>query len=236
MGQNTRVFVLGRPLQLSLHGSSLTCKQKTGPERLARGNHSSLFCPFVNYKQKVYITDPWPLHKSFWKWKYLNIQKELSHFVSLTFSQLAISSTTKEGENIPHPPPIDMDACLSWKGVVSWNSKLTNCPTSCPSMIVRVTRLGEISQFGLLFKGPGNFWRGNMVCCRYFKSLERVWWRSFRLSNWAWWRYFGLIWFSNCFGFYFQKLGDFFQSSGHPDDNSHSVLTSHKNKYSMVCV
>jgi len=41
-----------------------------------------------------------------------------------------------------------------------------------------VTRLGEILQIGLLFEGLGNFFGGggwgggNMVCCRYFKSLE----------------------------------------------------------------
>jgi hypothetical protein len=88
----------------------------------------------------------------------------------------------------------------------------------------RVTRLGKISQFGLLFKGPGNFWRGNMVCCKYFKSLEGVWWRPFRLSNWAWWIYFGLIWFSNCFGFYFQKLGDFFPVFWSPCSRQSSMI------------
>ncbi len=29
--------------------------------------------------------------------------------------------------------------------------------------------------------------------------------------------YFGIIWFGNKFGYFFHKLADFFQSSGHPD-------------------
>jgi hypothetical protein len=39
--------------------------------------------------------------------------------------------------------------------------------------IIRVTRLGKILPFGLLSKGPGNFLGTNMVCFKYFKSLER---------------------------------------------------------------
>ncbi len=34
----------------------------------------------------------------------------------------------------------------------------------------RVTRLGEILPFGLLFKGLGYFLSENIICCRYFKS------------------------------------------------------------------
>jgi hypothetical protein len=33
-------------------------------------------------------------------------------------------------------------------------------------------RLGEVSPFGLLFKGPGKFLGEHMVCYKYFKSLK----------------------------------------------------------------
>jgi hypothetical protein len=37
-----------------------------------------------------------------------------------------------------------------------------------------MTRLGEISSFGLFFKGPGIFLGKIIICCKYFKSLEGV--------------------------------------------------------------
>jgi hypothetical protein len=38
------------------------------------------------------------------------------------------------------------------------------------SFMTRVTRLGEILPFGLLFKGLGDFLGENIACFRYFKS------------------------------------------------------------------
>jgi hypothetical protein len=37
--------------------------------------------------------------------------------------------------------------------------------------------------FGLFLKAEANFFGANIVCCKYFKSLEEVWRRLFELSN-----------------------------------------------------
>ncbi len=57
----------------------------------------------------------------------------------------------------------------------------------------RVTRLGEILPFGLLFKGLGEFLGQNMVCCMHFESVERGWCRYFVLSNLALMKYLGIF-------------------------------------------
>jgi hypothetical protein len=41
-------------------------------------------------------------------------------------------------------------------------------------IVIRVTRLGEISPFGQFLKTQTIFLVGNMVGCRYFKSLEGI--------------------------------------------------------------
>ncbi len=77
----------------------------------------------------------------------------------------------------------------------------------------RAARFGEISPFGLLFKGPGNFFGvgvGKMVCCSYFMSLEGVWFRYFGLSNWTLMQIFWLFLIWQLFGLLFPKFGHFF--------------------------
>jgi hypothetical protein len=44
----------------------------------------------------------------------------------------------------------------------------------------RVTRLGKILPFGILFKGPGKFLGENMVCCDFRRGLMRMFW-TFKL-------------------------------------------------------
>jgi hypothetical protein len=70
----------------------------------------------------------------------------------------------------------------------------------------RVTRFCEISPFGLLFKGPGLILAEN----RGFVGILRVqkWFDvvilDFQIEN------LGNFWFGNCFGYFFQNLGEFF--------------------------
>ncbi len=56
----------------------------------------------------------------------------------------------------------------------------------------------------------------NIVYCRYFKVSKVVRYRYFGLSNWTlldiFWHFFGL----EMFGVLFEKMGIFFETSGHP--------------------
>ncbi len=72
---------------------------------------------------------------------------------------------------------------------------------TCLIIPSRVTILGEISKFGLLFKAQA------LVCSRCFKSfqVQGISCTYFGLLKWALMTFFG-----NCFGYFFQNLGDFF--------------------------
>jgi hypothetical protein len=81
---------------------------------------------------------------------------------------------------------------------------------STVSVSIRVTILGEISKFGLLFKAQV------LVCCRYFKSFQVqgiscTFWTFKLSSDDIFWQLFWLL-FPN-----FGRM--FFHSSGHPGFN-----------------
>ncbi len=77
----------------------------------------------------------------------------------------------------------------------------------------RVTRLCEISQFGLLFKSQGEFLGGNyvFVCVLRVQKGFDVVILDFQIEN------LGNFWFGNCFGYFFQNLGAISQSCGHAE-------------------
>ncbi len=74
-----------------------------------------------------------------------------------------------------------------------------------------ISRWPEWAKFHHLgyFLRPRQIFLGNMVCCRYLKSLEGVWCSCFRLSNWALTKIFWPFLFGNCFGYFFQNFGHF---------------------------
>jgi hypothetical protein len=43
----------------------------------------------------------------------------------------------------------------------------------------------KFRHLGYFLKAQEIFLGKNIICCKYFKSLEGVWWRRFELSNWA---------------------------------------------------
>jgi hypothetical protein len=72
--------------------------------------------------------------------------------------------------------------------------------------MARVTRLCEISPFGLLFKSPGLILAENggyVGILKVQKGLDVVI-LDFQIEN------LGNFWFGNCFGYIFQNLGDIF--------------------------
>jgi hypothetical protein len=94
---------------------------------------------------------------------------------------------------------------------------LATCQSTPPSKLLyvptRVTRLGKILPFRLLFKGPGKVYWGKHGL---FKSILRVQ-TGFDLDVLDFqiefcWRYLWLflVWFGNCFGYFFQNLGKIF--------------------------
>jgi len=83
-----------------------------------------------------------------------------------------------------------------------------------------VTRLGEFSPFGLLFKGQGELLGQNVVCCMHFKSLEGGMMSMFLALMDIIWPFFGLV---QLFWLLYQKFWRFFpKSSGHPARNINS--------------
>ncbi len=89
-------------------------------------------------------------------------------------------------------------------------------------------RLGKISPFGLLFKGPGNFWgtvvakkSGNVlgyICLKHFFTFSHQQFQSMICCRYLYFeielycRCIGIFCLCDCFGYFFQILGNIFFS------------------------